>query len=234
MLRHTPVRQFPHLPVLNLVTQVVGQVSDLPEFFRRTGPRPLFDTLDQPRAPRVSFDVSGDMLKFPVVAHPMVIRFVLPKRPPAAAKNDVCLPGARAFDGSGYLSQRLVGLQESVNMVRHHNPDEEVAQLPLFLGREHRVDNDSGDARICQPHRTRSRMVQLSVDLCEPLSLRGRRTVRTQVSGARQGAVKSPCQKDWHTFRVPMRQSTAIEADTKTVVTGIDNSHNGRSETCPT
>jgi hypothetical protein len=212
MLRHTPVRPFPHLPVLKLVTQVVEQVSDLPEFFRRTGPRPLFDTFDQPRAHRVAFDISGDMLKFPVVAHPMVTGFVLPKRPPGAAKNDVCVPGTRAFDGSGYLSQRFVGLQESVNMVRRHNPDEEVAQLPLFVGREHRVDNDSGDARICQPHRTRSRTVQLSVDLCEPLSLRGRRTVRAQISGARQGAVKSPCQKDWNTFRV----------------------HSSRSETCPT
>jgi hypothetical protein len=31
-----------------------------------------------------------------------------------------------------------------------------------------------------------------------------------------------------------MRQSSTIEADGKTVVTRIDNSHDGRSETCPT
>jgi len=216
------------------VWQVVGQVSDLPEFLRRTRPRPLLHALNQPSAHRVLFDVACDALKFPIAAHPVVIGFILPEGVAGVAKNDVGLSGTSTFDGSGYLSQRFVRLKKNVHVVGHQNPDEEIAQLPSQLRRKQRVDNDSGDARICQPFRTRSRIVQLSVSQCEPLSFRGGNTVCTQITDTRQRAVKPPCQKDWNTFRVPMRQSTTIETDRTTVLTRLDNSHYGRSETCST
>jgi hypothetical protein len=74
----------------------------------------------------------------------------------------------------------------------------------------------------------------LLVEQCETLALGGWKAARTHVTAAGQGAVESPCQKDRNTFRLPMRQSTTIETDRKTVVARIDNSHEGRSGTCPT
>lgn len=224
------VGQVSDLPVLKLV----GQVSDLPEFLRRTGPRPLLHGLNQPSAHRVLFDVACDALKFPIAAHPVVIGFILPERLASVAKNNVGLPGTRALDGSGYLSQRFVRLKNNVHVVGHQNPDEEIAQLPSQLRRKQRVDNNTGDARICHPCRTRSRIVQLSVGRYEPLSFRGGNTVSTQITNTRQQAEKPPCQKDRNTFRVPMRQSTTIETDRTTVLTRLDNSYCGRSETCAT
>jgi hypothetical protein len=113
-------------------------------------------------------------------------------------------------------------------------PEIEIAQLPLLLGREQRVDNNSGDARICQPLRTRARQVQFPVEQRETFALRCRNSCRTQISDPRQRAIKPPRQKDCNAFRVQMRQSTTIEVDRKTVETRSDNSHHGRSETCPT
>jgi hypothetical protein len=218
-----------------LVRQVVGQVSDLPvlKFLRRAGPRPLLHLLSQPSAHGISFDVPYYPLKFPVVSNPMVIGFILPKWLAGVAKNDIGLPGARTFYSPGYLSQRLVRLQENVHVVGHHHPGEKVAQHPLPMGYEQCIDHSSGDTWVCQPHRTRKPMVQFPIDQCKPLAF-GRGVGRAQIAAARQGAVKPPSQKDWNTFRLPMRQSTTIETDDKTVVIRMDSSYSGRSETCPT
>ena len=216
------------------VGRALGQVSDLPKFFRRTGPRPLFNALNQPSTHRVSLDVACNALIFAIAAHPVVIGLILPEGLASVAKNEIRLPGTRTFDGSGYLAQRFVRLQQNVHVVGHHYPDEEIAQLPLLPSCEQCVDNNSGDARICQPHRARARQVQFPVERRETFAHGCRNNCRTQITHARQRAIKPPCQENWDTFRVPMRQSTAIEADGKTVVTRLDNSHHGRSETCPT
>ena len=233
---------------------LVGQVPDLPilKFLTRTRPRPFLGSLHQPSTHRISLDVSHDVLKLPIIAHPVVVGFILPKRLPGGAKNAVSLPGARALYGSGYFAQWLVRTQENVHVVRHHYPSGKVTQLPLLVGCEQSVDHSDGNAWVRQPHRTRKRPVQFLVEQCETPAFGGRKVLRTHVTFARNGAVESPCQKDRNAFGLPVRQSTTIEADGKLVLTRAVNSHyvrsgtwptpgrsetwptSGRSETCPT
>jgi hypothetical protein len=218
------------------VSKSVGQVSDLPvlKFIRGTRPRPFLHALNQPRTHGVSFDVVNDTLKFPVVAHPMVMGFILPKRPSGSAKNDIRLTGARAFYSSGYLVHRFVRLRQNVYVVRHQHPSEEVAKFPMLVSGEQRPDHTGRYLWVYQPGWSRNRPIQFPVEQRKRRAFRGGNGTDTHVTGARQSAVKPPGQKDWNTFRLPMRQSTTIEADNETVVIIIDNSHDGRSETCPT
>ena len=232
MGRSTLVGQVPDLPILKLV----GQVPDLPilKFLRRTRPTPFLRSLNQPRPDRISFDVPDDVLKLPAIAHPVIIGFVLPKRPPSPSHNGVGVPGTRAFDGSGYFSQGFIRHEKNVHVVRHNDPGEKVAQLPLLFGREKRLNHASSDLWDRQPLRSRVCKVKLFVERSETPALGSRWVLRTHFTCAGHGAMKSPCQKDRNAFGLPMRQFTTIEADDKTVMSRIDNSHAGRSETCTT
>jgi len=232
MSRRTLVGQVPDLPVL----KSVGQVPDLPtlKFLTRTRPTPFLRSLYQPRTHGISFNVPDDVVKLPVIADPVIVGFILPERLPSPTHNGVGMPGTRAFCGSGHFSQGLVRHQESMHVVRHYDPGEKVAQLPLLFGREERVNYACSDSWDRQPSRPRARSVELPVEQCETLAFAGRRILHTHVRRARHGAVQSPCQKDRNAFGLPMRQFTTIEADDKAVVTRINNSHCGRSETWPT
>jgi hypothetical protein len=232
MRRLALVGQVPDLPVL----KSVGQVPDLPilKFLTRTRPTPFLRSLYQPRPHGISFNIPDDMLKLPVIADPVIVGFILPERLPSPTHNGVGKPGTRAFYGSGYFSQGLVRHQKSMDVVRHYDPGEKVAQLPLLFGREERVNHACSDSWDRQPSRPRARSVELPVEQCETFAFGGRISLRKHVIGARHGAVQSPGQKDRNAFGLPMRQFTTIEADDKAVVTRIDNSHCGRSEAWPT
>jgi hypothetical protein len=96
---------------------LVGQVPDLSilKFPTRTRPTPFLRSLYQPRAHGISFNVTDDVLKLPVIADPVIVGFILPKRLPSPAHEGVGVSATRAFYGSGYFSQGLVRHQKDRN-----------------------------------------------------------------------------------------------------------------------
>jgi hypothetical protein len=205
----------------------VGQVYDLPSL-RSTRPGPLFSTLHQPRPHRIPFDVIQHAFKFLSVAHPVIIRFVLPKSQPRSTKNHIGPPGAGALDHVCDSPQRFVWLQQNMHVVRHDHLREEIIKSPFFTDRQQCFSNRRSRVRVLKEHRAGTRSVQLPIHQQEPPPLRqpsgaGLRPALPQA--ARKRSVETPGQEYEYSFRLPVRQSTTIEAHANEVACGIQSSH---------
>src|SRR5258707_1659706 len=103
-----------------------------------------------------------------------------------------------------------------MDVVRHHDPSEELVELPL-LPRPHQcVDHTSGDSGILQPRRTRTGAVHLPIEGEESMAFRESRGSWGEFFLG-QRSEESPGQEYRHSFRVPVGQSAAIETHTNTV-----------------
>lgn len=84
----------------------------------------------------------------------MIERFLLPEGLPPSAEDLIREAGAGALDSSRDFPQRLEREDQNVHVVRHDNPGEEVAKLPLVSCHEESFDYGVGDFWISQPRRT--------------------------------------------------------------------------------
>ena len=205
----------------------VGQVPDLPrlEPWRGARPWPFLDSFYQAGMNRIPLDVVNDPVELSGIAHPVIIRLILPERPSTPSQNPVCQPGTGALDCPGHFPQRLVGLNQSVDMVGHNHPCEELVQFPLLGAGEQGVHNTLSDACLLQPGGTGRGPIHFPVESQESSTLRGCGIAGEQVNLPRQGAIQSPGKKYRNSFRMPMGQPAPIEAHNQTVAETPTNSH---------
>lgn len=138
----------------------------------------------------------------------MIERFVLPERQTRAAEDAIGdtrrSPLSPPHDGG----HRCLGLQQQMNMIRHDNPGVPIIELLDLLSIMKRPQYHFGDTRISQPHGTtiRSVMGTLHSDAAGVFS-----SEDVWLDG-RWRSCEAPSYQDDGLFRIPMRESTSIEA----------------------
>ena len=200
----------------------VGQVPDLP----RTRPRPILGPINESGANGIPFNVPHYPVKFPAVANPMIVTFVLPERQSRSAEDHVGSFGAGFLDGARHIGHWPMGTEQNMDVVRHHHPSEQLVKPPLALRKQQGIDDACGNVRVFQLRGAGIGAVHLTVEGEEALAFR--EFFYWQVGNlphVRQRPMESPGQEDWRSFRVPVWQSAAVEAHSNIVVASHNISH---------
>src|SRR5262249_39369160 len=99
---------------------------------------------------RIRLNVLTSLFKLGITAHPMIKRFVLPKRFPGSAEQPVRPQSGNSFDPLRDLAHGFTRREQQMYMVRHHDECVYFAQTSLDLGCKNYVANSRGNLRDMQ------------------------------------------------------------------------------------
>ncbi len=153
------------------------------------GPAIILGPRDQSGLHGVVLDVSGDASPFGLVAHPVVVRFALPKRLPRSAQQTVRFASRVPLQRFEQPAGRHQRQQQNVHVVGHQN---ERAQMIMaeFHAASKRVDDQTGNGFLPQKQRAGRGRIQAPVHPHEGLT--GGDLPRWRVHCSRKAAVQVP------------------------------------------
>jgi hypothetical protein len=101
----------------------------------------------------VSLDVIHDTIELPFVAHVVVVRLILPERPPSAPQECICLPGGRPFHPFHENGWRNKRQGQHVNVVGHDHPCAKIVVPSVTVAFVHCFGDQPCNAVILEPER---------------------------------------------------------------------------------
>jgi hypothetical protein len=201
-----------------------GNVTTAKEFAAGAGPFPIFWFGCEPGANGIPFDVVADALEFSGVPEPMIESLILPEGFANAIQGCIGVAGGYAFQDACDFGERDVRLKQHVDMIGHDDVGVQNVAAKLSAAKDGPFGGGSY-LRIRQPERSDAALVQSRIQELEALA---RRVVSgtaildcvlwTRGTGShsakhsnRQGAIKSPGQKQGLALGMPVRKIAAVE-----------------------
>ena len=166
-----------------------------------TRPTPLIHTLHQPRFHRIHLHVSHTFPQFSLRSDPVIVRLILPERPPTP-QNPVRRIRRAPLDPMRNPAQLYVRSPNYVDVIGHDDPGMKVIQLLHVRAVDQSISDNLGDAGVVQPERagaTRNHLVQ-------KFGL-----------GRWRRAGQTPTHKEGGFFRYPVRQASVIKLHSEVV-----------------
>ena len=174
---------------------------------RRTGPRIVARTLDQPGFHRVGFDIRDNPLELVHIPDPMIVALGLPERLPGAAQDPIPFTGGGALQRSQQAGRRDQRQQQDVDVIGHHNPGLKPV-MSQFHPAPQRGHDGSGDRFLAQIKRSVPGRVEVAIHPHEGFA---RAEVRGwRIPGTRKASVQMPGNEEPAARRVAMRETARI------------------------
>ncbi len=115
------------------------------------GPQVVSGVGSQARTDGIIFDVRKDSIEFGLVANPMVVVFLLPKRLAGAAEETIRLASGRTFKRTHEFCGINQWEQENVDVIAHQGKSSH-AEVHEFEPGEDRFNDNLSDGRIAEVH----------------------------------------------------------------------------------
>ena len=174
-----------------------------------TGPCPFLFRVHESRGNRITLDIPDHFIQLSRRAYPVIVGLILPKSPSAAPQHSIRNSAGPALKPAHNVRHRDMRLPHYMHMVGHDCPGVKVVGMADGRTIVQGILDNSGDALIPQPERSRTASVEpLVANVKRSPSCVFRREDLGRNWRVRTG--QTPGHKNDTALRKPMRMSAAV------------------------